>query len=95
MKWKIKITNRKNQRILIEYLPLDNSVKFTGQYKLESSLEWHDFVEIINFDFHQENFMSVIESICDSLDRKIKELYNLNGFFKSKLEIEINDKYID
>lgn len=90
MKWIIKINDGKSIRILIEYRPLTNDLKFSGEFKIKS--EWIVFSEktctpdITKFD---GIITDIYYDIIDKIDN-----YNMlnNGFSKmSNISIEVDD----
>jgi len=89
--WYIKLledNQKTKKRIKIEFIPLLNSIKLTGQYKFNE--EWYDFTtQQIPSDFTPENLNNIIIQINNEMNLKIDKYNDLNEAFKLIETIEI------
>ena len=91
--WYIKILdeNPKNKkRIEINYIPILDVIKLTGQFYVNTI--WEEFTtQQITANFTPEKLNEAIISINDDIDAKIQRYKELNEAFKLIEEIEIKE----
>jgi hypothetical protein len=91
MEWIIKIEEKKDQRILVRYLPGENGVIFIGQYRY--AMNWVDFVtsEIIapNRIIYFKETETILFYVATMLESKVIELEKLKQIFKTIELIEV------
>lgn len=92
MEWIVKIIGEdiKNQRIVVNYNPIDQSISFTGEYK--TSGQWQKFTKVFHIDSNEpsiEEMQEVMEKVVVDLRIRIAEHENLDKGFSVIKEIEL------
>lgn len=93
MDWIIKIFNKKNCRIVIKYEPLNDCLKFIGQYQPNITIGWVDMCVLDSkLDVDLEGVSEILYKTYNVLDEKI-EYYNIfNNTFKMIGEIDVQNE---
>lgn len=91
MKKVIKIENKPDQRIILELIPIENKVKFTGQYKPKNELPIDIIVKFCDFDSIKENMTAILYELAVELNSKIISTNELFSLIKQMEMIEILD----
>ena len=82
MEWIVKIEGQKNQRIVVKYDPLEESVSFTGEYRINNN--WHRFTKtfhIVSAEPGIEDIQETMEKVVVDLRIRIKQHENLDKGF--------------
>ena len=91
MKWTVNIEGKNNQRILVKFEPLTESIKFVGQYKPHDK-EWVDFaVGTHSMDVNLEDIVTLIEETYDTMKIRLEAYNNISEGFKHIKTIEIKE----
>ena len=91
MKKVIKIENKPDQRIILELIPIDNKIKFTGQYKPKNEFPIDIIVKFCDFDSIKENMTTILYELAIELNSKIISTNELFSIIKQMEIIEIVD----
>lgn len=91
MNWIIKIENKPNLRLNIEYQPSTLELILNGEYKLKTGV-WTNMCSInstCNIDL--EKLQELLYETYENLNERVEKLDELNKTFKFIREIEINE----
>ena len=99
MNWKIKLTGRPRQKVLITFDPFNEMVQFSGWYKLDKTTTWVMFVDKIlpASDMISDKFITInILDIYDKMKPKIESYERFSNILSTMkginacVEIEID-----
>lgn len=95
MKWTIKIVNSIDEKIEVEYQPLQDVLVFTGKYKAKNNV-WTDFcVEQMNVESSEislSDIQKILGKICGKLKQREEVYINLSEGFKYITDISKLDE---
>lgn len=93
MNWKIKLTGRPRQKVLITFDPFNEMVQFSGLYKLDKTSTWVVFVDrilpakdIISDEYITNNILD----IYDKMKPKIELYEKFSNVISNIKEVEID-----
>ena len=102
MEWIIKIDNKKDRRIMVYFEPLQESIRFVGQFKprasdmvnsdIKNGFIWVDISEdkhSMNIDFKTLN--EYIERVYDKMEERLKVQEDLSKTFTVFKAIKIKE----
>ena len=70
---KIFIENKPNQRIIIDYKPLENTITIIGQYKVNGELPVNYYEKIVELNKLYADLSEIIYDVAIELDRRITQ----------------------
>ena len=100
MEWIIHIEGKKDQRILITFEPMSESIRFVGQYKplakdtrikdFKAGFIWVDFSEEMHsMEIDLETLKEYISKVYDKMEERLKVHEDLSKTFSVFKSIEI------
>ena len=86
MKWIVKIEGETNQRIKIEFQPIIEKLRFSGEYKPKNK-EWEMFSMVYTpLNINLEDIQKAMSEVVETLKQRVKEYENIaKGFSVIKL----------
>lgn len=102
MEWIIKISGKPNQRIVVNYTPInlfnpvDEHIEFLGEYKPKNK-DWCVFVKknIKITEKTSSEIKDTLFEIVEEMNKKIETYKDLSDVFNAIKEIEILDDTIE
>lgn len=93
MEWIIKFVGEdyKNHRLHIEYIPYEERIIITGQYRIKT--DWHSFTDkgLNAVEPNIEDIRKTMEEVVVVMRRRIEQYENLNKGFGVWKEIEFKE----
>ena len=93
MKWIVKIEGETNERIKIEFQPIIEKLRFSGEYKPKNK-EWQMFSMVYTpLDLTLKDIQEAMSEVVEALKQRVKEYENLaKGFSVLKLVVFNEDE---
>ena len=91
MEWKVAIEDKPNQRILVRFDPLAETIHFYGQYKWHNR-EWVNFSEeSYPMDIDLDVLQEMMGKVYNKMKERITAYDNIAGGFTVIKEIKIEE----
>ncbi len=90
MEWKVTIEGKPNQRILVRFDPLAETIFFHGQFKPHNK-EWYDFsIESYSMDIDLETLQEMMTKVYNKMKERLVAYYNVAEGFTAIKEVKID-----
>ena len=91
MEWKVQIEDKPNQRILVRFDPLTETIRFYGQYKPHNR-EWVNFSEeTYPMDIDLDVLQDMMSKVYNKMKERVAAYNNLAEGFTVIKEIKIEE----
>jgi len=93
MRWTIYIEDKPNTKIIVTYLPLEDLIVFTGEFKLKNS-RWIEFTKesVSSIDINLAGIQSLFSKTSTKLIERIDKYNDLNSTFNVLDTIKIEEE---
>jgi hypothetical protein len=89
MEWRVAIEGKPNQRIVVRFDPLNETIHFIGQYKPHNG-KWFDFSEETHgMDIDLETLQDMMTKVYNKMKERLVAYDNVAGGFTVIKEIKI------
>ena len=90
MVWKVTIEGKPNQRILVRFDPLAETIFFHGQFKPHNK-EWYDFsIESYSMDIDLETLQEMMTKVYNKMKDRLVAYNNVAEGFTTIKEVKID-----
>ena len=89
MEWKVTIEGKPNQRILVRFDPLTETIFFHGQFKPHNK-EWYDFsIETYPMDIDLDTLQEMMTKVYNKMRDRLVAYSNVAEGFTAIKEVKI------
>jgi hypothetical protein len=87
MKWIVKIENQPNQRISVEFDPLNDSIIINGQYKMHNVVWFNFSSESHSIDIDLDGLRELLAKVVKLMEKRIQAYEDINESFNVIKEV--------
>jgi hypothetical protein len=93
MRWTIYIEDKPNTKIIVTYLPLEDLLVFTGEFKLKNG-RWFEFTKesVSSIDINLAGIQSLFSKSSTKLIERVDKYNDLNSTFNVLDTIKIEEE---